>query len=418
MLTHLLAAIVTAAAGPTPAQSAPAAPAQTARAAPAFSSEKIAARAAASAITYFRAAQDKATGGWSVPQKPGQPHLPAITGLIVNGMLLEPGVTAADPTVARAVDYILSQQKPDGGIYDTILPSYNTAICISALARVDSDRAREAVQKAVAFLRNSQWGVTTPMGVGGAGGKEAPQAVPETNAFYGGWGYGNRGRPDISNTGFALQALHDAEIPPDDVAFKRALIFLQRMQMLETDSAGKAVNDMPYAKGSHQGGFIYATGENANNVGKGQSFAGVIEETLTDGTKVSKLRAYGSVSYLGFKSYLYAGLKQDDPRVLAVLDFLSKNYSTTQNPGMGTDGQYYYYIMMARALDASGRDTLNVTDVAGRSIARDWRTDMALQLSTLQNPDGSFMSLDDRWMENNPELITAYALVALQHIRN
>jgi squalene-hopene/tetraprenyl-beta-curcumene cyclase len=377
----------------------------------------IAAASAERAVAFLRSSQDKATGGWSVPKKPGQPHLPAITALVINGLLMQPGITAEDPAVARGIDYILSHQKPDGGIYDSILPSYNTAISISALARVDSDRARQAVAKGVAFLKNSQWGTATPAGVGGPGGAEAPQSVPETHPFFGGWGYGNRGRPDISNTAFALQALHDAEIPPDDPAFQRAVIFLQRMQMLEKDPAGKVVNEMPYAKGSRQGGFIYATAEDAKSVGAGQSFAGMIEETLDDGSKVSKLRAYGSATYLGFKSYLYAGLKMDDPRVRAVVEFLGKHYAVSQNPGLGTDGQYYYYVMMARALDASGLRTIETTDVAGRVVSRNWRTDLALQLAALQNPDGSFMSLDDRWMENNPDLITAYALLALQHTR-
>jgi squalene-hopene/tetraprenyl-beta-curcumene cyclase len=376
----------------------------------------MAADSAQRAIAWLTSKQDKA-GGWSVPQKPGQPHLPAITALALNGMLLDGGLSASDPVVTRAVAYILSHQKPDGGIYDTILPSYNTAISISALARIDTREARDAVAKAVEFLKNSQWGVTTPMGVGGAAGKESPQTVPESHAFFGGWGYGNRGRPDLSNTAFALQALHDAGLGPDDAAVKRAMIFLQRCQMLDVDSKGKPVNDMAYAKGSKQGGFIYATAENDKTIGQGQSFAGVIEETMDDGTKVSKLRAYGSVSYMGFKSYLYAGLKQDDPRVVAVVDFLRKHYTVSQNPGMGSDGQYYYYIMLSRALQASGTTTIAATDSAGRTTDRDWRRDLTLQLASLQNADGSFMSIDDRWMENNPELITAYALLAIQHVR-
>lgn len=368
------------------------------------------------AIGWLKSKQDK-SGGWSVPQKPGQPHLPAITALALNGMLMDGGLSHSDPVVTRAVAYILSQQKPDGGIYDTILPSYNTAISISALARIDSREARDAVAKAIEFLKNSQWGVTTPMGVGGAAGKESPQNVPTSHPFYGGWGYGNRGRPDLSNTAFALQALHDAGVAADDLAFVRAMTFLQRCQMLEVDSTGKKVNDLEYAKGSKQGGFIYATAENDQTIGKGQSFAGNIEETMDDGTKVSKLRAYGSVSYMGFKSYLYAGLKQDDPRVVAVADFLSKNYTVAQNPGMGSDGQYYYYVMLSRALNAGGKKILATTDVSGRAIDRDWRRDLTLQLASLQNADGSFMAIDDRWMENNPELITAYALLALQHAR-
>jgi squalene-hopene/tetraprenyl-beta-curcumene cyclase len=375
------------------------------------------------AIAWFVARQD-ASGGWSVPSKPGQPHLPAITALALNGMLLQPpeARTSLQPSIDRAVAYILSHQKPDGGIYDTILPSYNTAIAVSTLVRIDTPAAREAVTKAIAFLRQSQWGVTGGLGVGGVGGKEAPQAVPQSHAFYGGWGYGNRGRPDLSNTAFVLQAFHDAGVPSDDPVFVRALAFLQRCQMLETDSTGKVVNDRPFAKGSRQGGFIYATAENANpeslgegNLGLGNSFAGTIEETMTDGTKVSRLRAYGSVSYLGFKSYIYAGLKADDPRVIALREFLSRHYTMTQNPGMGTDGQYYYYLMLSRAMDASGQEQVPVIDAAGRTTQRSWRRDLILQLLSLQQPDGSFMSLDDRWMENNPELITAYSLLALQH---
>jgi squalene-hopene/tetraprenyl-beta-curcumene cyclase len=370
------------------------------------------------AIAWFVARQD-ATGGWSVPAKPGQPHLPAISALVLNGMLLQPpeARTSLQPAIDRAVKYILSHQKPDGGIYDTILPSYNTAIAISALVRIDTPEARDAVAKAIAFLRQNQWGVT-----GGLGGKEAPQAVPQSHAFYGGWGYGNRGRPDLSNTAFVLQAFHDAGVPSDDPVIVRALVFLQRCQMLETDAKGNTVNDRPYAKGSRQGGFIYATAENANpeslgegNLGLGNSFAGMIDETLTDGTKVSRLRAYGSVSYLGFKSYIYAGLKADDPRVIALKDFLSRNYTMTQNPGMGTDGQYYYYLMLSRAMDASGQEQVPVIDASGRTTQRSWRRDLTLQLLSLQQPDGSFLSLDDRWMENNPELITAYSLLALQH---
>src|SRR5687768_5545322 len=74
------------------------------------------------AIAYLRAQQDEKTGGWAIP--PEGPHYPAITGLIVNGMLMHDGVTIDDPAVNSAVAYLLSKQQPDGGIYDRILPSY------------------------------------------------------------------------------------------------------------------------------------------------------------------------------------------------------------------------------------------------------------------------------------------------------
>jgi squalene-hopene/tetraprenyl-beta-curcumene cyclase len=361
-------------------------------------------------IVYLRAKQDTATGGWAVPPAGSpQPAFPAITGLVVNGLAMQPNPT---PEVKAAIEggarYILSMQKPDGGIYDALLPSYNTAISLSALARVDSDAARAAIKPAQDFLRNSQWGATTPVGVGGKGGKEAPQTVDESHPFFGGLGYGNRGRPDISNTQFMLEAFKDTGVPPDDPAVKRAIVFLTRCQM------NGATNPMEYASGSRQGGFIYATGESGETAGKGQSFAGTIEETLDNGEKVSKLRAYGSVSYAGFKSYIYAQLKKDDPRVVALMGWLSNNYTLAENPGIGKDGQYYYYIAFARALDATGTSTFPVLE-AGKPAPRDWQNDLVDQLATLQNEDGSFKSTSARWMEDNPVLITAYALVALQH---
>jgi squalene-hopene/tetraprenyl-beta-curcumene cyclase len=462
--------------------------------------EQIAQRA----IEFLRAKQDE-RGGWSVP-KAGtpQPHLPAITALALNAVLMQPGVKADDPLVTKAAAYILSFQKPDGGIYDTILPSYNTAISVSALARIDTPEARQAVAKAVQFLKQSQWGAESPVGVGGVRGKEAPRPTEPGHPNFGGLGYGNRGRPDLSNLAFALQAWHDAGLPKDDPAFQRSLAFLQRVQMLEKTASGKPVNDMPYARKSNQGGFIYATAENEQTTGQGQSFAGNIEETLDDGTKVSMLRAYGSVTYAGFKSYLFAGLAKNDERVTAAVDWARRNYTLTENPGIGTDGYYYYLVMFARAMHARGESTIETlgpsplrtsvvlqgvpatvsdadlaaflapagpnsgvvrvldastgkaapakpTDrvvvyfakdeqareapakLAGRALAgatprisdqtpegaertaRDWQNDLVDALARLQEPAGSFRTLDDRWMENNPELTTAYALLALQH---
>ncbi len=465
-------------------------------------------RMAQRAIEFLRSRQDRASGGWSVPDAPGRPHLPAVTALVLNGMLLEPGLGAEDAAVAGALRYILSFQKPDGGIYDTILPSYNTAICLSALARADDDRARQAIPPAQNFLKRLQWGHDQPAGMSTPGqhGSESPEKVGPSDPRYGGLGYGNRGRPDISNLAFALQAWHDSGLPADDPAFQRALVFLQRVQMLERTPDGRPVNDQPYARGSTQGGFIYAPSENAETTGQGQSFAGSIEETLSDGTVASRLRAYGSVTYAGFKSYIYAGLTRDDPRVTAAVDWASRHWSLLENPGLGTDGYWYYLVMLSRALDTLGQDVFPVRDAAplrtslivgdlpsrarGRQGAQEltkmfadlghapraitalspetaavhfeteqeavraartlrdrpstseplrllaapkgtdaevpsapvapisgvpWRGALIEQLALRQNTDGSFDSVDDRWMENNPVLITAYGLLALQH---
>ncbi len=371
---------------------------------PAARENPKAAEIARKAATFLFSKQDAATGGWAV--NPQGPTFPAITGLIVNGLLLGEGYTINDKPVADAVRFILSKRQPDGGIYDKVLPSYNTAICLSALARVNTPEARAAIKPAQEFLRTLQYGEGA---VVYEGMKDSAKPMAKDNPFYGGVGYGGSGRPDLSNTAFVLEALHDSGVESTDPAFQRAMVFLQRVQMLGT------VNDMPYAKSSKQGGFIYSTSEGKDKIGTGQSYAGTIEETMDDGTKISRLRAYGSMSYAGFKSYLYAGLKRDDPRVTAAYEWIRRNYTLTENPNVGLDGMYYYYVTFARALHAWGDPKLNVISADGKATEHDWASDLVAQLASFQQPDGSFKTFKDRWMENDPVLVTAYSLLALRH---
>jgi squalene-hopene/tetraprenyl-beta-curcumene cyclase len=363
---------------------------------------------------FLRSRQDKETGGWSLskPDKDGkaQPQLPAITALVVNGLLLDPKADPQkDANISAGVKFLLNYQQPDGGIYDKMLPVYNTSLAVSALSKVNTPRAREAVKKAVPFLKSLQWSEASDPGVGGS---EASKPITRDHPFYGGVGYGKQGRPDNSNLNMFMQALQDAGVSPADEAVKRALTFLQRTQMDDR------INDQPYAKGSRQGGFVYATVENAQSVeGRaGQSNAGMFEETLSDGTKASRLRAYGSMTYAGFKTYLYAELPKADIRVTAAYDWIRRNYSVSNNPGMGNSGVYYYYVVFARALNAWGDPTIKLLSEANTPTGqeRKWREDLVNRLAELQNEDGSFKSVDKRWMEDNPDLITAYALTALR----
>jgi squalene-hopene/tetraprenyl-beta-curcumene cyclase len=361
------------------------------------------------ARSYLKSKQDQATGGWNVNSQ--GPVFPAITGLVVNGLLLTPGVTEVDQSVALAHKFMLNYVKDDGGIYDKgVLPSYNTAICVSALSKFSDPRSKEAVKNGANFLKKLQNGEDASLDRSAV--QDAGEKVGKDHPFYGGWGYGSHGRPDLSNTGFALEALHAAGVESSDPAFQRALVFLQRVQMVEKLD-GKVVNDMSYAKGSTQGGFVYATSENKDKVGSGESKSAMIEETMDDGTKVSRLRAYGSMTYAGFKSYLYAGLSKNDPRVVAARQWMRTHYTISENPGVGTDGQYYYYVTFARALSASGEPTIEVVGTDQKVESKRWAADLVNQLATMQEPDGSFKSVDDRWMESDPVLITAYSLIAL-----
>lgn len=361
----------------------------------------------AKAAEWLRAQQGPGSGGWVTgAEGPQFPAISALAGLALHRESDEASARAA----MRASSFVLTFQQPDGGIYDRILPSYNTSIALSFLARVDSPEARAAVLGAQDFLRGLQWSEASTLT---SETPEAPTSVDRSHPFYGGVGYGRQGRPDLSNLAFLLQGLHDSGVPGEDPAFQRALVFLARVQMHDD------INDMPYAAGSSQGGFIYATSVNKDQVGAGQTQIAegsqTIEESLDDGTQVSRLRCYGSMTYAGFKSLIYADLARDDERVKAAYDWIRRHYTMEENPAMGTDGLYYYYLMASRALRAFGGDEI-ITKTAGGAdgLTRDWANDLVDALARLQEPDGSFRSVDDRWMENSPLLITAYSLLALQ----
>lgn len=360
---------------------------------------KLARETAMRAIEFLRSTQD-GSGGWSV--NPDGPDFPAITALAVHGMLLDPRIDERDPSVRAGIAHVLSFARPDGGIHDGFLPTYNTAVCVSMLAHVRTPEAARAVQGGLGLLKRMQWGAFDPSGEPSPEAPDWSEPVDRDHPYYGGLGYGRHGRPDLSNTQFFIQALHDAGVSTEDPAYERALVFLRRVQMDDR------VNPMPYARGSRQGGFIYATVPDAESVDSvpGQSQAGEMVETLPDGSDGVRLRAYGSMTYAGFKSLLYADLARDDERVTAALGWIERHFTVSENPGLGDQGLYYNYTAMSRALDAWGEPA-----VAGR----DWRGELVRRIASMQDEDGGFGVVHDRWMESDRNLIAAYALIALAH---
>lgn len=346
------------------------------------------------AHAYLKTKQN-ADGSWT-PQ-PG----PAITAMVVRGMLMSPTKIAKDPAVNLGVEYVLSKARPDGGIHEGMLENYNTAICLSTLALVrDKPGVPEKIKAAQDYLRGLQWSSQPdPSG----------KAVDASHPFYGGAGYGKHGRPDMSNTQFMLEGLYDSGLDCNDPAFQRALVFISRCQ-------GVASNKEFGDKITQDGGFIYATSINKDLVGVPQSMANPeSEDAAKKGLPVSNLRTYGSMTYAGFKSYLYAQLSKDDPRVTEAFKWITSHYNLEANPGMPDaarmQGYYYYLLTFSRALDAWGQERITLTD--GKE--RNWKADLIDQLAKSQNPDGSWVNTADRWMEGDPVLTTAYAILALNH---
>lgn len=304
------------------------------------------------------------------------------TGLVISG-LLSAGLPTTDPMVAKGLAYLEKFKQPDGGIYrpDSLHRSYDTCIILVALSKANrSGKYSETIRKAEEFVRGIQWDEGE--------GKDA------SDTFYGGAGYGSHSRPDLSNTSFLIDALKTLGADGNDEAMQKALTFVSRCQNLESPA-----NNSPHAAKINDGGFYYTVADG------GESKAG------TDPN--GGLRSYGSMTYAGLKSMIYAGVSRDDPRVKAAVEFLRKNYSLDTNPGMGQQGLFYYYHTMAKALDALGEQQF--ADAQGNQHA--WKTELLGKLAELQQADGSWVNSTTRWMEGDPNLVCGYTLLALEYLR-
>ncbi len=325
-------------------------------------------------------------GFWSSPDHP------ALTALVLTAMLGPQPGQSPSPAIDKGYAYLLSCVQPDGGIYKNELQSYNTSVVLTTLVLRHRPQDRAVIQNARRYLIGLQ-ATDTQLG--------------ETNSpFSGGIGYGGaEKRPDLSNTALALEALYHSRplaqdtggVKAPDLDWQAALRFVQNCQNLPGSNSQAWASDDPQNKG----GFIYAPG---------RSMAG--QTNLPNGRIA--YRSYGSMTYAGLLSYIYADLKPGDPRVASALDWLRGNYTVDENPALGQEGLHYYYLMMAKALTFAGVDTLQTKD--GRKV--NWREDLALKLLNRQQADGSWVNENGRWWEKDPVLVTAYIVTAMEIIEN
>jgi squalene-hopene/tetraprenyl-beta-curcumene cyclase len=329
-----------------------------------------------------------ADGAWS-----NAAH-PAITALVLNAMdsaSLSLGLSADRYQGARkrGLSFLRSQVKPDGGIYAESLTLYNTALSLTALLRSGEAGDRAITDRAAAFVAAQQ-----------ARGMDRPE-------LNGGIGYGPTGvspkrqHPDLDNTLVALEALRaHAEARKGDAAgsaiagldWKAATDFVGRCQNLKVKNDGVWVSE----EGGNRGGFVYYPG--FSNAGT-QEFSG----------GRTALRSYGSMSYAGLLSFIYAEMPREDERMKAALQWLSENYTTDENPGLGKQGLFYYFFLMTKALSLAGFEEITVG--GGKKVA--WARPVALKIMDLQSGDGWWENDVARWMEKDRVLVTAYCVAAL-----
>lgn len=336
-------------------------------------------------------------GGWARDAKaaPSDHDRPAPVALAVSSFVVKAFVQGdqdalSRESVSRALRLIRAAHQPDGTFDNGPIANYVTSSVLQALAAVGDHDDKALRVDAINWLQSNQWDQT--------------EGLSPRQDWFGGAGYGGSGRPDMSNTQMMLDSLYEAGLSPDEPAFQRALIFASRTQNLKETNATKWV-----AEGTNDGGFVYTSANGGESMASEAAGEGRYGEKLPAGTPRS-LRSYGSMTYAGFKSMMYAGLSQDDVRVRAAFDWIRHHWTFDENPGMGQQGLYYYYHTLARALRAAQQDS--ITDI--NNIKHNWREELIAALLKRQHEDGSWVNSADRWMEGDPVLVTAYSVLALE----
>ena len=316
-------------------------------------------------------------GHWSDPQMPALTALPLWA--LANAHVGQTDVPSnrLEQALSRAATFVLSTQRPDGGFYvpkpgrgGSGLGNYNTSVCLSAL--FDSGRApREALLKARSYIASSQ--------------------LVGDDTMAGGFGYDKVSRrryADLSNTSYAMSARAKTATLEEfrtegrraDIDWDKALAFVQNLMEKEgPDKGGAAYNERTPQAG-----------------------------TATNAQGRVHLRAYGSMTYAAVLSMCSAKLDRGDPRVRQSLEYLTKYWSVDENPGMGNQGLYYFFDIMARALSAA-----RVDKVGGH----DWKKELSAKVMSLQKTDGSWANDNNRFWEADPVLCTSFAMLVLSLCR-
>jgi squalene-hopene/tetraprenyl-beta-curcumene cyclase len=307
---------------------------------------------------------------------------PGITAIAVAG-LLRAGYGTDDPVVAKGLKYLESKVQKDGGIYDRMLANYTTSLGIMALKEANAGGKYDAVIAAAGkFLT----------------GLQAGEGLETTDPKYGGAGYDGKSRPDTSNTQFFVEALAASGASTDSTAMKKALAFMSRAQNLPGE-----FNDLPFAKKASdddKGGFVY-------------NHTDAIDDKNAKRTPQGGLRSEGGMTYAGLKSFLFAGVGKDDPRVKAAVGWVRRHYTLDENPGMGQAGLFYYYHTFAKAMTALGED--HFEDAKG--VKHDWKKELFETLKAKQKADGSWANPNKQFLEDNPDLATAFAVLTLSYCK-
>jgi len=345
--------------------------------------------------------QQDESGAWKAGPADKAAPSPAYTGLMVTALAGAPSSLKAryKGAVDKGVGYLISKINADGSVGEgptgTFVKTYATGIALMAFASVErTDKVANAIRGAQAYMKQNQLKEGKDLGGMGygdesAGGKKATIA-------------------NLSTTGFASEGMHQSGLPQDDAFWQLVVKYVRKCQNnSETNNDPEFVAELK-SKGlvvGNDGSLYYSTVADpaAQKVGT---------RKVADKESIA---GYGSMTYDGIKTYLYAGLKKDAPEVKAAVDWVRKNYSVEVHPGFPFDaaqrqhlrGLYHYYLVMSRALDALGENPFETFD--GKK--HDWAREIAEQLVKSVKESKMWKNENPAWFEGDPLLTTSYVLV-------
>ena len=285
--------------------------------------------------------------------------------------MLNAGYPETDPVVDAGIQYILGHvhtdplgSHPVGTVFtEAHRYTYHTSIAILPLVATHNSAHHTIIGLMRNWLISAQWDDISSVG-----------NVQPGDWQWGGFGYGNSNRPDLSNTQFALLALKaadweldlDAADPPDDT-YNKALTYLD------------------FCRNPVDGGSSYCDNYHFDSI-----------HTMTAAS---------------VWSYALCGLQVGDQPVDDGIDWLATNYSLNNDDGWGEQSDYYYRMTLAKALVMTGTLALD---------GHDWYTELVDLLDAPpparggQLADGSWPG--PAWLPGDAgvELNTAWAILAIQ----
>ena len=354
----------------------------------------------------FLAARQAGDGSWQVQSEMGPISSPAYTGLVLASLTgARPELQAPYRSkIEKGFAFLVGSQNDDGSFAEAggLMKTYATSVALMAMS-VDRGKYAGPIRNAQAWLKRHQTDAGFAAGGSGYGDKDfslvdgAMQPVEK--------------KENMSTTAFTAEAMQASGLPEDDPYWELVAKYMRANQNFSETNDNKemiaALEAAGYRVGD-DGGFVYAFGQS---------------KAAADPGDPQVLRSYGSMTYAGLKVYVYAGLKKTDPEVKAAMGWIRSSFTVERHPGFEFDsgdrpdlqGLFYYYLMMAKCLDAYGERPLLLED----GSTRDWPVELSEKLLSIQK-DGTWVNENTRWWEGDPVMVTAYVLgiynILLKHV--